>query len=179
MNLALAHERAAPLKLMCFDVDGVMTDGSLYFSPDGEVFKRFHALDGHGIKLLHDAGVASAIISGRSTPAVNRRAADLGIRYVYQGVQNKLERFEALVAELSLAPEQVGFMGDDVIDLGVLVRCGFPVSVSEAPEAVRSRAVYVATRPAGHGAVRQVCDFILQAQGKYDAMIERCLSGAT
>lgn len=166
-----AIQKAAQLKLMVFDVDGVMTDGSLWFNESGEALKRFHVLDGHGIKLLEEAGICTAIISGRSSPIVARRAAELNIRYVHQGISEKLPCFDALLMQLGLQRHQAGFIGDDIIDLAILTRCGFAASVSEASQAVRSRVDWVATCPAGAGAVREVCDFILQAQGTFDATI--------
>ncbi len=172
---ANAAKKAANIKLMVFDVDGIMTDGTLWFNESGEAFKRFHALDGHGIKLLHEAGIATAIISGRQSAAVTRRAAELNIRYVHQAIADKLPCFDALLASVGLQRGQAGFMGDDVIDLGIMTRCGFAASVTEASLAVRSRADWVASRPAGAGAVRELTDFLLQAQGKYDAMIAVCI----
>ena len=163
--------KARALELMVFDVDGVLTDGSLWFTDSGEAFKRFHALDGHGIKLLQKAGLHIAIISGRQSAAVSRRAAELQITAVYQGIADKLPCFDALLSQLGLQRSQAGFMGDDVIDLGIMSRCGFAASVCEAPAVVQAHADWVATRPAGGGAVRQLCDFLLQARGQYDAII--------
>jgi 3-deoxy-D-manno-octulosonate 8-phosphate phosphatase (KDO 8-P phosphatase) len=159
-----AAERASRVLLMCFDVDGVMTDGSLWYGPDGEVFKRFNALDGHGIKLLHEAGVATAIISGRKHAAVTKRAQELGIRYVHQGIDDKLACFTALLASVNLTADRVGYMGDDEIDLPVLRLVAFAATVPEAFAPVKAQAHWVASRAAGHGAVREVADFILAAR---------------
>ncbi|MGL4574700.1 MAG: KdsC family phosphatase [Burkholderiaceae bacterium] len=159
-----AADRAARVVLMCFDVDGVMTDGSLWYGPDGEVFKRFNALDGHGIKLLHEAGVATAIISGRKHAAVAKRAQELGIRYVHQGIEDKLACFNALLQTVELAPHEVGYMGDDTIDLPVMREVAFAATVPEAFAAVKAQAHWIASRSAGHGAVREVADFILAAR---------------
>lgn len=170
-----ALQRARNLKLMAFDVDGVLTDGTLYLSDSGEEMKGFSTLDGLGLKLLQDAGVELAIITGRRSRLVELRARNLGIERLYQGVENKLQVFEALRAELNLQPDECGYMGDDLPDLCILTRCGFAATVSEAPYAVRSRAHFLCTTPAGHGAVREVCDLILRAQGKLDQAVDRFL----
>jgi 3-deoxy-D-manno-octulosonate 8-phosphate phosphatase (KDO 8-P phosphatase) len=149
---------------MCFDVDGVMTDGSLWYGADGETFKRFNAHDGHGIKLLHEAGVATALISGRKHPAVTRRAQELGIRYVHQGISDKLACFHTLLAHVNLAPNETGFMGDDEIDVPVMQVAAFAATVSEAFAPVKAVAHWIAQRPAGHGAVRELAEFILAAR---------------
>ncbi|MFM8466439.1 MAG: KdsC family phosphatase [Oxalobacteraceae bacterium] len=164
-------ERAGRVKLMIFDVDGVLTDGGLRYGPDGELIKTFHVLDGHGIKLLQQNGVKTAIISARESPIVARRAADLGISVLLQGVQDKRSAFERTASEANLPHQACGFMGDDVIDLPVMTRVGFAASVPNGhPEVVR-RAHYVARAGGGQGAVREVCDFILRAQGTYEAAL--------
>jgi 3-deoxy-D-manno-octulosonate 8-phosphate phosphatase (KDO 8-P phosphatase) len=171
-----SSERARRLKLMIFDVDGVLTDGGLRYGPEGELIKTFNVLDGHGIKLLQKSGVRTAIISARQSPIVTRRANDLGISILLQGVEDKRSAFEKTISELQLAPEECGFMGDDVIDLPVMTRVGFAISVPNGHSEVRSRAHYVAQAHGGNGAVREVCDFILQAQGNYDLALAPYLS---
>ncbi|HTH43739.1 MAG TPA: HAD family hydrolase [Oxalicibacterium sp.] len=171
-----AVARAAQVRLMIFDVDGVLTDGSLHFGPDGEVMKTFNVLDGHGMKLLQAAGVVTAIISARKSPIVLRRAADLGIAHVMQGIHNKKEAFEELLRTTQVAPEHCGFVGDDVIDLPILTRVGFAASVPNGHSEVRSRVQYVTQAGGGRGAARELCDFILRAQGAYDAVIASYLS---
>lgn len=171
-----ALERARNLKLMAFDVDGVMTDGTLYLSDGGEETKGFSVLDGLGLKLLREAGLTLAIITGRVSRLVELRAQDLGIARLHQGVQDKLHVFEALRTELRLQPAECGYMGDDLPDLRILVRCGFAATVPAAPLPVRERAHYVAGAQAGHGAVREVCDFILHAQGRLERIIGRHLA---
>lgn len=166
-----ANERARRVKLMIFDVDGVLTDGGLRYGPDGELIKTFNVLDGHGIKLLQQSGVKTAIISARQSPIVARRAADLGIAILMQGVHDKRSAFERTATEAGVTPDACGFMGDDVIDLPVMTRVGFAVSVPNGHPEVRSRAHYVAEAAGGRGAVREVCDFILRAQGNYDAAL--------
>ena len=163
--------RARRVRLMVFDVDGVLTDGSLHFGADGELIKTFNVLDGHGIKLLQQSGVITAIISARKSALVTRRAADLGISHVQQGVHDKLAGFRALLQECGVEPEAAGFIGDDVIDLPVLTRVGFAASVPNGHPDVRSRVHYVTTAGGGRGAVRELCDFILRAQGNYEAAL--------
>jgi len=164
-----ASERAKQVRLMVFDVDGVLTDGCLRYGSDGEILKTFNVLDGHGIKLLQQSGVKTAIISARQSPVVARRAADLGISIVLQGIHDKRSAFESLLAETGLTAQDCGFMGDDVIDLPVMTRVAFAASVPNGHEEVRSRAHYVAGARGGLGAVREVCDFILRAQDNYQA----------
>jgi 3-deoxy-D-manno-octulosonate 8-phosphate phosphatase (KDO 8-P phosphatase) len=173
MNAAshAASGRAGRVKLMIFDVDGVLTDGSLRYGPDGELFKTFNVLDGHGIKLLQQSGVKAAIISARNSPVVAKRALDLGIAVLMQGVHDKRSAFEQMLAELKLTPSDCGFMGDDVIDLPVMTRVAFAASVPNAHPEVRSRAHYVSAARGGEGAAREVCDFILRAQGHYEAAL--------
>lgn len=168
---ATAMERAKQVKLMVFDVDGVLTDGGLRYGNDGEIIKTFNVLDGHGIKLLQQSGVKTAIISARQSPVVAKRAADLGISTVLQGVRDKRLAFETLIAEMGLTAQDCGFMGDDVIDLPVMTRVVFAASVPNGHEEVRSRAHYVAQAGGGLGAVREVCDFILRAQDNYRAAL--------
>lgn len=163
--------RARRIRLMVFDVDGVLTDGSLHFGADGEMIKTFNVLDGHGIKLLQRSGVITAIISARQSALVTRRAADLGITHVQQGVHDKLAGFNALLAECGVAAEDSGFIGDDVIDLPVLIRAGFAASVPNGHPEVRSRVHYVTSARGGQGAVRELCDFILRAQDNYEAAL--------
>jgi 3-deoxy-D-manno-octulosonate 8-phosphate phosphatase (KDO 8-P phosphatase) len=164
-------EQARPLRLMGFDVDGVLTDGALYFTDQGTEVKAFHTLDGLGLKLLRDAGVELALVSGRRSPAVAARAANLGVARVYQGVDDKLAVFERVRAELGLEPRACGFMGDDLPDLPVLLRCGFAATVPEAPEAVRARVHYVSRASGGRGAAREVCELILRAKGALEAAV--------
>jgi 3-deoxy-D-manno-octulosonate 8-phosphate phosphatase (KDO 8-P phosphatase) len=168
-DTAIAY--AARIKLMIFDVDGILTDGSLHFGPEGEVIKTFNVLDGHGIKMLQQAGIAAAIISARQSPIVLKRATDLGIRHVQQGIHDKRIAFEQLLKETSLSADLCGFIGDDVIDLPILMRVGFAVSVPNGHPEVRSRVHYVTQASGGRGAAREICDLILRAQGKYEAAL--------
>ncbi|MBI1892260.1 MAG: HAD family hydrolase [Burkholderiales bacterium] len=168
---ANALARAARVRLMIFDVDGILTDGSLHYGADGELIKTFNVLDGHGIKLLQQSGIGTAIISARKSSIVERRASDLGIAHVRQGVHDKQAAFEQLLAETGISAEESGFIGDDVIDLPILLRTGFAASVPNAHAEVQSRVHYVTRAGGGAGAVRELCDFILRAQGKYEAAL--------
>jgi len=171
-----ALERAKRVRLMLFDVDGVLTDGRLWYGPSGEALKAFSVLDGHGVKLLIESGVAVALLSGRSSPAVARRAEELGITQVLQGIDDKLAAFESLTAKLGIAAEAAGYMGDEVVDLPVLRRCGFACAPGGAHELVRAHAHYVPRAPAGGGAAREVCEFLMRAQGTLEAALARYLA---
>jgi len=167
--------RAQAVRMMAFDVDGVLTDGSLYLTDAGEEIKAYHTLDGQGLKMLREAGVELALITGRQSRTVALRAANLGIARVLQGVEDKLAAYERIRAELALAPDACGFMGDDLPDLAILARAGFGATVPDAPEYVRTRAHYVTNARGGHGAVREVCDLILDAKGLLQTAIGRHL----
>jgi 3-deoxy-D-manno-octulosonate 8-phosphate phosphatase (KDO 8-P phosphatase) len=169
-------ERAAKIRLAVFDVDGVMTDGSLYFDDDGREHKAFHSRDGHGLKMLKRAGIEIAIITGRNAEVVQHRAMDLGIEHLYQGVESKLEPFRIILTRLGVEPEQASYMGDDIIDLPILIRCGLAITVPDAPEEVQSRVHYVTRHPAGRGAVRESCELILRSQGHFEAMMRDYLA---
>jgi len=171
-----ALQRAGRVRLMLFDVDGVLTDGRLWYGPAGEELKAFSVLDGHGLKMLRESGVAVGILSGRKSAAVAARAAELGIAEVLQGVDDKRAAFEALLAKASLGADAAGYMGDEVVDLPVLRRCGFACAPREALLLVRTHAHYVTDAPAGAGAAREVCEFVLRAQGKLESALARYLA---
>jgi 3-deoxy-D-manno-octulosonate 8-phosphate phosphatase (KDO 8-P phosphatase) len=170
-----ALARARRVRLVIFDVDGVLTDGRLWYGPGGEELKAFHAFDGHGVHLLRMARLDTAIISGRQSQAVEERAKQLGIKHVVQGADDKLAEFERMLRRLRVQRATVAYMGDDVVDLPILTRCGFACVPHEAPEDVRRRAHYIASADAGHGAAREVCEFILEAQGKLAGVLKRYL----
>jgi 3-deoxy-D-manno-octulosonate 8-phosphate phosphatase (KDO 8-P phosphatase) len=160
--------RAAGVKVMIFDVDGVLTDGSLTYGADGEATKTFNVLDGLGIQMLQKSGVATAIISARQSPIVVRRAADLGIAHVYQGIHDKRIAFAQLLQATGATAAQCGYIGDDVIDLPLLLQVGFAVTVPTGHAEVQHRAHYVTRAGGGRGAVREVCDLVMRAQGTYE-----------
>jgi len=170
-----ALDRARRVRLMLFDVDGVLTDGRLWFGPRGEELKAFDAHDGHGLKMLAGTGVHLALLSGRSSPAVTARAAELGVEDVLQGIQDKRGALEKLLARRAIAPAAAGYMGDELVDLPVLRRCGFACAPAHAPELVHRHVQFVPSSPAGRGAVREVCEFLMRAQGTLDAALGRYL----
>jgi len=160
-------DKARGIRLMGFDIDGVMTDGHLYFSPAGDEMKAFFSRDGLGLKMLARSGVKLAIITGRDSPIVTRRAENLGIGLVMQGVENKRAAMAGLLEAEGLSFAEAGYMGDDVIDLALMAASGFSATVPDGHPLVRQQADYVAKAPAGAGAVREVCELILQAQGNW------------
>ncbi len=173
MSLENVYSRAQSIRLAVFDVDGVLTDGGLHYSDSGEETKVFDVRDGLGMRLLQSSGVPLAIITSRTSRCVARRASDLGIEFVFQGVEDKLAEFQALSRKLGLAAGACAYMGDDLVDLPILLRCGLAVSVPEAPAAVRSRVHYITRAFGGRGAAREVCELIMQAQGTLDAQLAR------
>jgi len=160
---------------MLFDVDGVLTDGQIWYGPLGAELKAFHGFDGHGIKMLAASGVQAALLSGRSSPAVTARAAELGVEHVLQGIGDKRAALVGLLKRLGLQAAAAGAMGDDLVDLPMLVRCGFSATVPGAPDQVRRRVHYVAAAPAGGGAAREVCEFVMRAQGTFEGAVREYL----
>lgn len=169
------NEKAKAVRMMIFDVDGVMTDGSLHYSDSGEEIKVFNSRDGHGLKSLKASGVKLAIITGRTSRALENRANQFAVDYLYQGVEDKLAIFHEILQDAGLTPEDCGYMGDDVVDLPVMRRVAFAVAVPDAPELVRLHAHYVTGLPGGRGAVREVCDLIMQAQGTLEPALAHYL----
>ena len=157
-------ERARRVRLLVLDVDGVLTDGRLHITADGEETKVFHVRDGSGIVAVQRAGIQVAIISGRASAAVTRRAAELGIQHVRQGIGDKGAALEQLLHELQLAPERLACVGDDTPDLPMLERASLAIVVADAHASVRPAAHWITTAAGGHGAVREVCDLLLHAQ---------------
>lgn len=159
-------ERAARIKLLALDVDGVLTDGRLYFSAQGDELKAFNILDGHGIKMLRRAGVEVAIITGRTSPLTARRARDLGIENLLQGREDKAVALRGLCEDLGVTIEDAAYMGDDLPDLSAILLAGLGITVPNAHWYVREQALWCTQTAGGEGAVREVCDLILQAQGQ-------------
>ncbi len=169
-------ERAARIRLVVFDVDGVLTDGSLFLGDGGEEYKAFHSRDGHGMKMLQEAGVELAVITGRTSRVVEHRMASLGIEHVFQGQRDKLPAFEALLARLGLEAAECAYVGDDVVDLPVMRRVGLAVAVQDAHPLVVRHAHWQTPSPGGRGAARDVCELILEARGDLERMLARYLS---
>jgi 3-deoxy-D-manno-octulosonate 8-phosphate phosphatase (KDO 8-P phosphatase) len=169
---------ARRLKLMAFDVDGVLTDGALYYTDEGVEIKAFNTLDGVGIKMLQKAGIRVAIITGRRSRCVELRMQNLGIDLVHQGVDDKRAVLLQLLAEQGIGADEAGYMGDDIVDLQVMDACGFSATPADGNERVRPYAHFVASKAGGRGAVREVCEFILAAQGKLDDALAPYLPAA-
>lgn len=167
------EKRAARVKLLLMDCDGVLTDGRITLLPDGDEQKSFHTRDGHGLVLLHRAGINSGIISGRTSSAVERRARDLGIAYVKQGTWDKIVEFEEVLAAAGVEEENAAFIGDDVTDIPLMQRVGLAVAVADATEETRAAAHYVTALPGGFGAVREVAELILKAQGRWAELMRK------
>ncbi len=166
-----ALARARRIRLVAFDIDGVMTDGTLFLGDDGQEYKGFNSLDGHGLKMLKGTGVELAIITGRNSRLVEHRAKNLGIEIIHQGAHDKLAVYEALCRELNIACEDTAYMGDDVVDLPVMRRAGLAITVPAAPDLVKAYSHVITRREAGRGAVREACEAIMRAQGTLDAAL--------
>ena len=168
-------DKAGKIELVIFDVDGVMTDGSLFMGDDGQEYKAFNSLDGHGMRMLQEGGINAAIITGRKSNVVEHRMKDLGITRVYQGYRDKIPAYEALISEVGLDIEQVAYVGDDVVDLPIMTRVGFAIAVQDAHPYVKKHAHWITQNVGGHGAVRDVCELILEARGLLTQTLESYL----
>ena len=168
-------DRAMHIRLVIFDVDGVLTDGGLYIDDTGSEHKVFNSRDGHGMKMLQNSGVDIAIITGRTSQAVSHRMASLGIEHVHQGCQEKLPVFEGLMKKLGLNPSQVAYVGDDVVDLPIMRKAGLAIAVQDAHEWVKKHAHWQTPHGGGRGAVRDVCELIMEAQGTMDSQMSKYL----
>jgi 3-deoxy-D-manno-octulosonate 8-phosphate phosphatase (KDO 8-P phosphatase) len=171
MNRQEISQQARQLKLLILDVDGVLTDGKLFFDDQGKEYKCFHAQDGHGIKLLRKTGVEVAVISGRKSNSVALRMKSLGISLVYQGHENKIAAFNEVLDKVGCLAEQVAHVGDDLLDLPIMCRVGLAIAVHNAVPSVIDYAHWKTDRCGGEGAVREVCDLIMQAQGEFEAIV--------
>lgn len=167
------ERRASHVKLLLMDCDGVLTDGRLTLLADGDEQKSFHVRDGHGLVLFHRAGLRSGIISGRSSKSVGRRAGDLGISFVRQGSWDKIKDFQEVLAEAGASETETAFIGDDVTDIPLMMRVEFAVAVADAAAETRAAAHYVTQLPGGRGAVREVAEIILKAQGRWSELMRR------
>lgn len=170
--------RFKEIKLLVLDVDGVMTDGGLTLGDDGQEYKTFYAHDGLGMKLLKASGVELAIITGRTSNIVKKRADSTGVAHFYQGAEDKLAAFNDLVNISKLQAHQCAFMGDDVVDLPPMLKCGLALAVPDSPALVLKHAHYVTVKAGGRGAVREVCELIMQAQGTFDSQMAQFLTQA-
>jgi 3-deoxy-D-manno-octulosonate 8-phosphate phosphatase (KDO 8-P phosphatase) len=170
-----ANDLAKDIRFVVTDVDGVLTNGQLMFTAQGEQFKNFNTLDGHGIKLLQSEGIEVAIITGRTSDMVLKRATDLGIKTIIQGREDKWVPLKEMLTERQLEPKQVAYVGDDWPDLACIRRVGLGIAVANADAAVKDQADYITERRGGEGAFREVADLILKAQDRYDSLLENWL----
>jgi 3-deoxy-D-manno-octulosonate 8-phosphate phosphatase (KDO 8-P phosphatase) len=164
-------QRAQAIRLLILDVDGVLTDGSLYFDAKGEALKVFHVRDGHGIKMAQRAGIEVAFLSGRRSDAAYHRARELGVSRFHEGLRDKVAVLEEIMAALQIEAAAVAAVGDDLVDLPHLRRVGLAVAVADAAPEVQAAAHWVTNLPGGRGAVREVCDLLLKAQGKWEGIV--------
>jgi 3-deoxy-D-manno-octulosonate 8-phosphate phosphatase (KDO 8-P phosphatase) len=165
------RQRAQAIRLLILDVDGVLTDGRLYFDAKGETLKVFHVRDGHGLKMLQRAGIEVAFVSGRRSDAASHRAEELGISRFHEGVRDKVAVLEEIMAAMGIEASQVAAVGDDLVDLPHMSRVGLAVAVADAVPEVIAAAHWVTSLPGGRGAVREVCDLVLKAQGKWEGIV--------
>jgi 3-deoxy-D-manno-octulosonate 8-phosphate phosphatase (KDO 8-P phosphatase) len=168
-------ERAKRTRLVIFDVDGVLTDGSLYIGDDGQEYKAFNSRDGHGMTMIQQTGVRLAIITGRSSEVVRIRMESLGIEHVFQGKRDKLPAYAELKDALGIPDEHIAYVGDDVVDLPIMRRVGLSIAVADAHPLVQRHAHWQTRSPGGRGAGRDVCELIMEAQGNLETMMERYL----
>lgn len=166
-------EKIKNIKMLMLDVDGVMTDGKIIMDDEGRQLKNFNVRDGHGLKMVQRYGIQVVILTGRKSEVVNHRAKDLDIKEVYQGALNKKEVFLKILQKHNLAASAVAYMGDDIIDIPVLRQVGFSVAVADAVDVVKKNVDYVTKAKGGNGAVREVCEIILQAQDKWQEIAEK------
>jgi len=168
-------QRAAKIELVIFDVDGVLTDGSLFFGDDGLEYKAFNSRDGHGMKMLQEAGVIVAIITGRTSKVVDYRMKNLGVEHVYQGQLDKRHAFAEITKKLNIDPANVAYVGDDVVDLPVMVQVGLAIAVQDAHSMVLKHSHWQTPSNGGHGAGRDVCEMLMEARGVLQEKLESYL----
>jgi 3-deoxy-D-manno-octulosonate 8-phosphate phosphatase (KDO 8-P phosphatase) len=167
--------RAKPVKLAIFDVDGVLTNGTLFLADSGEEYKAFNSRDGHGMKMLAANGVDTAIITGRESEVVKHRATDIMIKHLHQGAAEKLPVYEQLIAEIGLTPEETAFVGDDIVDLPIMLKVGLAVAVADAHPMVKEHSHWVTPSAGGCGGAREFCEMMMFAQGNYAREMQRYL----
>ena len=175
MNEKALSETAANIKLVVFDVDGVLTDGKLILGENGNEYKSFHVRDGHGIVMLMETGCNVAVITARSSKIVAERMSSLGIKYIYQGEKDKGKAIKNLFDQLGLMPSEIAYVGDDIIDLPAMNKVALPIAVADAHPEVRKIAKFITKNNGGQGAAREVCELIMIAQDNFKKIIESYL----
>ena len=173
MNTSAFPEKLKEIQLLLLDVDGVLTDGSIIYSEEASEIKVFNVKDGFGLKLVMSAGIKVGLVTGRTSKALHRRCSDLGIRYIYDGVQQKAQLLDKIAAETGVGADNAAFIGDDLPDLPLMRRIGLSIAVADAHELVRHYSDWVTSAPGGRGAVREVCDALLKACGKWDELMSQ------
>lgn len=168
-------EKASKVKLVIFDVDGVLTDGSLFLGDDGQEYKAFHSKDGHGMVMLQQSGIGIAIITGRTSNVVETRMKSLGIKHVFQGQKHKLPAYEEIKQQLQLSDDEIAYVGDDVVDLPVMTRVGMAIAVQDAHSLTKEHAHWITPSNGGRGAAREVCEMLMKSQNKLDQALEAYL----
>lgn len=167
--------RAQKIKMIIFDVDGVLTDGSLFIGDDSQEYKAFNSKDGHGMKMLMRNGVDIGIITGRTSKVVEHRVGDLGIKHVYQGCHDKLPVYEKFISDINLSPEETAFVGDDVVDLPIMLKAGLAITVNDGHHLVKNYAHWTTPASGGRGAAREICEMIMHAQNNYGTEMQKYL----
>jgi 3-deoxy-D-manno-octulosonate 8-phosphate phosphatase (KDO 8-P phosphatase) len=175
MNTAFSEAKLKQIKLLLLDVDGVLTDGSVIYNDDTSESKVFNVKDGLGLKLLIKAGISVGLVTGRTSKALHRRCDDLGIKYVYDGVEHKAHLLDRITADTGIETKNTAFVGDDLPDIPLMKMVGFSIAVADAHDTVREHSDWVTSAPGGRGAVREVCDALLKAHGKWEEMVEEFL----
>lgn len=171
-NQKSLSEKARRIKLLILDVDGVLTDGGIILDNNGNEYKCFHVRDGHGVKMLQRAGCVIAVITGRASKVVERRAAELGITDVHQKCLNKRDAYHTLMKKYALSDNEIAYIGDDIVDIPIMTRVGLPIAVSDADKETKKHALMITEHSGGRGAVREVTDFILKAKGLWHAILD-------
>jgi 3-deoxy-D-manno-octulosonate 8-phosphate phosphatase (KDO 8-P phosphatase) len=173
MKNPVLSEKLKSIQLLLLDVDGVLTDGTIIYSHDGSETKNFNVKDGLGLKLAMEAGIKVGVVTGRKSPALDHRCRDLGIRYSYVGIQDKAKILEKIAAQTGVVPEHMAYIGDDLPDLSLMRRVGLSIAVADAHEIVLKKADWTTSAAGGCGAVREVCEALLQAQEKWEKLIDQ------
>ena len=173
MKNSVLSEKLKSIQLLLLDVDGVLTDGAIIYSHDGSETKNFNVKDGLGLKLAMEAGIKVGIVTGRKSPALDHRCRDLGIRYSFEGIQDKAKILDKIAEQTGVAPEQTAFIGDDLPDLSLMRRVGLSIAVADADTTVLRNADWTTSAAGGCGAVREVCEALLKARGEWEKLIDQ------